>query len=290
MEERLLKFVGLVDSGSYTKAANSLHISQPALTMAIKQLERELGQVLLIRHRRDLKLTPAGKNAYIAGKEIKASTNKLDRAIHGKSHPDNFSIGMIDSVAARLIANEKLVEELFSLPNVSIWVNNTDRLLNDLQQGRLDYVIGTKSGAYDSQLVSSNEVFNEKLIWVSKAEDVKQHNSDIASGKVIDNFIAYNPESNTYKIINDHLNKQEVQVTTTIHSTSPELTLQLVISGKGSAFLPRTNVEKHLKTRVLGSIGGAKLKVNRPIWSYTSVFSEALPIIDLIEDTISINK
>ena len=48
MDERLKKFVQLVDSGSYTQASRQLHISQPALSVAIGKLERELHASLLV--------------------------------------------------------------------------------------------------------------------------------------------------------------------------------------------------------------------------------------------------
>ena len=49
MEDRIRKFAHLIDAGSFTKAARDLHISQPALSMAVQKLERELHAPLYIR-------------------------------------------------------------------------------------------------------------------------------------------------------------------------------------------------------------------------------------------------
>jgi len=57
----LHSFVTVVEEGQITRAANKLHIAQPALSQAIAQLERDLGVQLLERHARGVNLTAAGE-------------------------------------------------------------------------------------------------------------------------------------------------------------------------------------------------------------------------------------
>ena len=56
-------FVTVVDEGSFTRAAEVLHVSQPGLSHQIQALERELGGPLLERLPRKVRLTPAGRTA-----------------------------------------------------------------------------------------------------------------------------------------------------------------------------------------------------------------------------------
>lgn len=58
-------FLEVAKKGSFTRAAEALHISQPALTVQIKQLEETLGIQLLNRDRRSVTLTPAGTSMLI---------------------------------------------------------------------------------------------------------------------------------------------------------------------------------------------------------------------------------
>ncbi len=60
---RLKYFVKIVDTGSLTKAAEVLHIAQPALSQQVATLEGELNQQLLIRTKRGVTPTEAGKNS-----------------------------------------------------------------------------------------------------------------------------------------------------------------------------------------------------------------------------------
>jgi len=61
MELRHLRyFQSVAEQLSFSKAAEKLHIAQPAVSRAVQELERELGAALLLRNKRSVKLTPAG--------------------------------------------------------------------------------------------------------------------------------------------------------------------------------------------------------------------------------------
>jgi DNA-binding transcriptional LysR family regulator len=61
MELRHLRyFQAVAEELSFSKAADKLHIAQPALSRAVKELEMDLGAELLLRTKRSVKLTPAG--------------------------------------------------------------------------------------------------------------------------------------------------------------------------------------------------------------------------------------
>lgn len=100
MELRQLRyFVTVVDEGSFTRAAERLHIAQPPLSRQIQQFEEELGVQLLDRKSRPLSLTDAGRFVYEHALDVlerievmQMMTNRLGRFGQGR-----FTIGFVGS-------------------------------------------------------------------------------------------------------------------------------------------------------------------------------------------------
>jgi LysR family transcriptional regulator, nitrogen assimilation regulatory protein len=61
---RLRYFIAIVDRGNITRAAEALHLAQPALSQHVAALETDLGQKLLVRSRRGVEPTAAGRSLY----------------------------------------------------------------------------------------------------------------------------------------------------------------------------------------------------------------------------------
>lgn len=78
MDIRDLKhFMEVADIKNFTKASSAIHLSQPALSKAVKRLEDELGVELFDRSTRRLELTDAGKIVYNQGEKVFSTLNDL---------------------------------------------------------------------------------------------------------------------------------------------------------------------------------------------------------------------
>ena len=84
-------FLSIAETSSFTRAAASLHVTQPTLSHQIRQLEREIGKPLFDRMGRGVRLTEPGKvlqdYARRAIKEIQSGLRavaELDGLVHGK--------------------------------------------------------------------------------------------------------------------------------------------------------------------------------------------------------------
>lgn len=75
-------FVTVVDTGSFTEAAEECFISQSAISQQILSLEKELGVQLLVRSTRRFTLTEPGKYLYSHGKKLLGETEKLKKRHH----------------------------------------------------------------------------------------------------------------------------------------------------------------------------------------------------------------
>lgn len=79
--KQIAYFQAVVDTGSFSEAAEQCHISQSAVSQQIKALEEELGVELLTRHNRTFSLTPAGELFYRKSAVVLADLDQLRKDV-----------------------------------------------------------------------------------------------------------------------------------------------------------------------------------------------------------------
>ena len=122
MDIRQLRyFVGVVDAGSFTRAAARLAISQSALSLHVRQMEDSFGTILLVRERNGIRLTAPGAklldHARIILRQVALAEAELTNKV--ASPAGEVSIG-IPSGAARLMVAKLLATARDEIPNVSL--------------------------------------------------------------------------------------------------------------------------------------------------------------------------
>lgn len=142
MENRVLKyFLVAAREQNITKASEILHISQPALSRQLMQLEEELGAKLFVRGKRNLTLTEEGLYLRRKAQEIVDLTEKTEQEFANGITSLNgvISIGMGETSASSYLAD---VIRAFGqeYPNVrfEIVANNADSTREQLEKGLID--------------------------------------------------------------------------------------------------------------------------------------------------------
>ena len=105
--KQLEYFLEIARLGNVTRAAQSLNISQPPLSLQLKSLEDELGTPLFRRDKRHLEITPAGKLLQERAQAILALLDETTGDIHALSTEKQITlrIATIGSVNNRLLPN-----------------------------------------------------------------------------------------------------------------------------------------------------------------------------------------
>jgi LysR family transcriptional regulator, hydrogen peroxide-inducible genes activator len=141
---QLRYFDALARHGHFGRAAEACSISQPALSMQIKEMEEALGGVLLERSARQLRLTKFGEELLQRVRDILRSVDELgDFARASRDRlAGRLRVGMIPTIAPYLLP--KVIENLAKLhPELDIHVRETltPRLIKEVAEGRLDTAI-----------------------------------------------------------------------------------------------------------------------------------------------------
>lgn len=143
MELRQLEYFLMVsDLASFTRAAERLYVSQPAVTNAVRSLEEELGIQLLDRSQRKVTLTAEGKIFYRHIQNImqgiSTTLNEInDLKSHNRGH---LTIG-VTPLAGITSTSRLLAEFRAAYPNISISIaeHNVGQLLELLHSDKLDF-------------------------------------------------------------------------------------------------------------------------------------------------------
>lgn len=254
MEERLLKFAHLIDTGSFTRAANDLHISQPALSMAMQKLERELRTQLYVRGSQPLAPTPAGEQAYKTAKELGASIRYLRNNLAELADSEvSLSVGMIDSVADNVLAHARNLKTLEKQAKVSLVINNSRYILQALRRGEVDVAFVVDQGRLDVADLRTQHIGSEPLIVVAHAQQVARIEEQIAR-KYMTSFISYDSPSYTHTSIERYFADKRITLSPQFFSSSPDVILRLVLAKQGAAALPYNKVKQLLRREQLAPI------------------------------------
>ena len=169
MDVRQLRyFVRVVDLKSFSRAAEVLHVAQPALGMQIRKLEDELSTQLLWRHSRGVDPTPAGKLLWDHANTILQQVEEAKLAIRDLSGPPRrvVRIATTPTIHPR-IPVDLLRRSAVDLPSIQIEIQeaNTATLLDWIRTERVDLGLLYLSDERPSD-VSIEDLAHEAAVFV----------------------------------------------------------------------------------------------------------------------------
>jgi DNA-binding transcriptional LysR family regulator len=144
MELRQLEyFVAVAEEANFTRAAQRIHVAQPAVSAQIQRLERELGQPLLDRSRRMVRLTAAGEAALPYARAALGAVADMHVAVEELTQLVRGSV-TIGTVTSHNVDIPSLLADFHAEhPNVEITLStdDSDALIDKVRSGRLDTAI-----------------------------------------------------------------------------------------------------------------------------------------------------
>jgi LysR family hca operon transcriptional activator len=143
MELRHLRyFTAVADHGSFNKAAQMIHLTQPALSRQVKDLEAEIGVPLLVRGANVITLTPVGESFYEDARDVLARAAKAVERARGDRGKEAVRVGYIPATVDGIMP---AALQRFQTENPHVRVELADLLPNEMQeaadQGGLDVLI-----------------------------------------------------------------------------------------------------------------------------------------------------
>lgn len=252
MDIRQQKYIiALAERGSLSLAAKELGVSQPALSTWLNRIEEELGTPLVIRSKRQLSLTPAGR-IYLENARrmvlIKEAMLRDIRELEG-TQQKVIRFGGTPNGGARTFAHlYGKIKDLYPTVKLQFVECYNEEMLELIQKEKIDIGVGTASSlsSVNCQYICTGE--RENILMIPEGYPGYYDPSEIKKGDPFPTadfeilrglpFIMPSPEMSYYRALTDYFRNIHYEPNVIFQSANVSIIYNMLTSGNGIAVLP----------------------------------------------------
>jgi DNA-binding transcriptional LysR family regulator len=255
-DRRLQVFHTVARLLSFTKAAESLHMTQPAVTFQVRQLEEYFNTRLFDRTHNRISLTEAGKRVYEYADEIFDLYAKMENAVRDMTGEIS---GVLIIGASTTIAEYMLPSLLGDFKrkypeiNVHLKVSNSDGIVSMVENNDIDL------GVVEAPVMNKNLVVencrNDSLVAIVPPQHVLAGKQSVKLAELMEHaYIAREEGSGTREVIQEYLTNagfKPADVNIAMELGSPEAIKGAVEAGMGVSIVSEVTIHKELQLGTL---------------------------------------
>lgn len=235
-------FLSVAESLSFAQAANQLHLSQPALSLAIKGLEESLGGKLLTRTTRTIALTPEGNALVPLAKRLLAQWQDAEDEMKQRFalQLGKTSIAAMPSFAGSLLP--KAIQRYHQrYPNIQVTI---DDVLSDIVVERVannSVELGVTFEPNHSEGLTFYPLYNDEFIAILPKDHVLVEHEHLTWTELLKhNFITLQRPSSVRKMIENSLKEANIDLSVAFDAHQLTTVVRMVSEGMGVAVVPAT--------------------------------------------------
>lgn len=260
MELREIRtFLAVADLKSFCRAAEKLKYSQAAVTVQIKQLEKELNVHLFDRIGKQTTLTHEGKMFYQYASEVMRNLTCARNVLSQSSElTGSLVIGTIESICSTLFP--PLIREYhhrYPGVNINIIVDSPGTLLNRMNSNQIDMVYFLDRRLYDTKWIKILEK-PEDIIFAASKEHIFAKETGLSIDQVITQPLILTEKDASYRfILEQYLASDDKKLQPFLEIGNTEFIIKLLKQNEGISFLPEFTIRKEME---LGNLTALSMK------------------------------
>jgi len=268
----LRAFVEVVEQGSFSAAARSLGISQPAVTMQIQGLESDLGATLLERRYRRVQLTEAGKALLPTARGVLA---KLDAARDEIERLSDTVGGHLEIAASttpgQYVLPMLLGSFLHSFPDVtvSLLVHDTSEVIDRVESGEAH--LGMTGARRPHAKVEFEQMGVDRVVAICPPDSPLAGRGDVQLAELAEQpFIVREPGSGTRMVVEQALRDAGIDpgdLNVVMELGTSEAIVNAVEGGMGVGVVSHWMADKAIQLGTVARIDAAPFPVDRPFYA-----------------------
>ena len=279
LDYRAHTFLAVVRAGSFTRAAEELHVTQPAVSQHIRQLEAHYNCVLFSKTGRGVEPTEAGRLLYRALDAAENDEERLRKELEALQSEKNvrppLRLGCTRTVAD-YVAPRLLARHLARHPRerVLMRTGNTAELVALIDSGEIDFAL--VEGSFDRKIFESEVFSREPFVAVSASGERPTSITDLLDRQLV----LREPGSGTREILERHLAAIDLSIDDfagVIELASIPTIKECVAAGAGVSFMYRVAAEAELARGALADVTPADFAINHDfslIWQRGSRYAD----------------
>ena len=240
--------IALARERHFGRAAQTCHVSQPTLSVAVKKLEDELGIQLFERRKAEAQLTPIGEQVVTQAQGVLEQVEQIRHlAMEGKDQLSApLRIGAIYTIGPYLFPH--IIPILHEqVPQLALMVeeNYTARLSEKLRQGELDVIVIALP--FDEPGFVTLPIYKEPFVIVTPAAHPWQARKNINAEELADETVLMLGAGHCFRdqVVDicpacGHRSEEERSISRTLEGSSLETIRHMVATGMGITVLPCT--------------------------------------------------
>ncbi|MGD2119148.1 MAG: LysR family transcriptional regulator [Chromatiales bacterium] len=246
---QLKVFQAVAQASSFTRASEQLHLSQPAVSLQVKQLEDNVGMALFERIGKKVFLTEAGEAIYDCSKTISEILSDTDEIIDNLKGLRRGRLNIAVATTASYFVTRMLAEFAKTYPEITVSLDVTNRqsLLQQLERNERDLVIMGEPPK-DRDLKSQAFMDNPLIVIAHPGHPCANRKKVPISELKNQHFVSRESGSGTRAAIQRFLNAKGVEFDFTMEMTSNEAIKQAVAAGLGLGIVSKHTVELELSS------------------------------------------
>ncbi|EPJ49308.1 MAG: hypothetical protein OFPII_01900 [Osedax symbiont Rs1] len=238
--KQLRAFVAVAKTRSFTEACEQVHLSQPALSIAIKNLEESLGGKLLVRTTRALRLTPEGEGFYKTALRLLTDWDDAFEEIQGRFslYRGKISISCMPSFAGNQLP-AILLKFREKHPDINIAVQDViaEDVVEIVRSGRVEIGISFDPG--EAEDLHFQTLFEDDFVAALPSDHILAKEREIPWSRIIEEeIIALQRPSSMRLQIERTLKKQHLQLNVSYEAHQLATVGRMVSSELGIGLVP----------------------------------------------------
>lgn len=266
MDQQLNVFITVVEKGNFSRAAEELHMTQPAVSQHIQSLERTMGTRLLERNNKYVQLNKAGEIVYHHAKEILGLYTTMHYLIDDLTNKTSGSL----SIGASYTFGEYLLPHIitkihaeFPLIIPTITIENTEKVAKLVLGNQLD--IGIVEGEFkDKNLVIEPFSVDKMYLVASPNHRLAQKNSEVTISELEEEtWIVRESGSGTREATEKVFGLHGMNPKKTLEFGSTQLIKESLEANLGISLLSYWSVRKECSMGSLSFINKKQISITR---------------------------